>query len=202
MRTLDRLLLGLLMTGCSPDDPAPDRTATSAAEPVAAAPVVDKPAPIPATPRLLAPADPAGSVVDFGSLQGRWQVVGVALADGPVQAYVDDDPAYMGQVMAVKDKTLAWEAPRSPTTATLGDVCTGAATMRLADTAAGNAVAGLEGGLRQVGVGRPQPHEVACLDGGSWGGSDGGVLLFPIDDRTLAMRWYDNVILKLRWQAS
>jgi hypothetical protein len=47
----------------------------------------------------------------------------------------------------------------------------------------------------------PDPHEVACLDGGVWGGSDGGGMLYPIDDRTLVMRWYDNVVLKLSWEA-
>jgi hypothetical protein len=196
MRTGDCLALMLLMTACDPRDGKPDRV-TSAPD---IAPVVSIAA-VPIGPRLLAPADPAGSVIDFAAIQGRWEVVGVALADGRVQAFVPDDPAYMGRSMVVDGKTLAWATTGAATTATINDRCTGAATMRLTGTAVTRAIAGIEPALRKLGVARPDPHEVACLDGGSWGGSDGGALLFPIDARTLAMRWYDNVVLKLRWQA-
>jgi ABC-type sugar transport system substrate-binding protein len=64
----------------------------------------------------------------------KWRVTEVALAEGPVQAFVVNDPAYLGQVMIVAGKRLSWAPPSGPTTATLDDVCTGAATMRLAGT--------------------------------------------------------------------
>lgn len=198
MRIPDALALALLMTACSPEDGPTGVDVPQAVTPksiAAAAPAV------PAGPRLLSPKDPSGSVVDIAGIQGRWQVVGVAIADGPVQAFRPDDPAYLGQTMVVADKTLSWQPATRPTTATLDDRCTGAATMRLTGPAATTAARGLEAALRKLGVARPDPHEVACLDGGNWGGTDGGALLFPIDARTLAMRWYDNVVLKLRWQA-
>lgn len=191
MRIREPLALALLMTACSPDDATAQAEASAA---VAAVP------PAPAGPRLLSPRDAAGSVVDIAAIQGRWQVTGVAIADGPVQAFRPDDPAYIGQTMLVAGKTLSWRLPAKTTTATLDDRCTGAATQRLTGPAATAATKGLESALRKLGVARPDPHEVACLDGGNWGGTDGGALLFPIDARTLAMRWYDNVVLKLRWQ--
>lgn len=152
-------------------------------------------------PRLLAPADPAGSVLDIAAMQGRWQVISVAIAPGPVQAFSRNDPAYVGQELIVAGTRLAWRQGRSPggaSPATIDDVCDGAATMRLPAAAAARAPA--QPALLQLGVARPDPHEIACLDGGNWGGSGGGALLFPIDARTLVMGWYDNVVLKLRWQ--
>lgn len=180
------------MSGC---DPAPVPKAEAPA-------VVPDVAARAAGPRLAAPTDPAAAILEIPALQGRWQVTGVAIADGPVQAYVTDDPAYMGQSLTIADTRLAWVPPAKATGANLDDVCEGAATMRLEGKAADAAITGLTAALASLGVTRPVPHEVACLDSGGWGGSDGGAVLFPIDDRTMAMRWYDNVVLKLRWQGA
>lgn len=193
MRTANAALL-LMLTACNQDPSPPADPPEARATP----PRIQTPAP--AGPRLLSPADPAGSVLDIAALQGRWRVDGVAIADGPVQAYGPDDPAYMGQSITIAGTRLAWDKPAAPTGATIDDVCTGAATMRLTGDAAAAAAEGLATALARLGVARPDPHEVACLDGGNWGGGDGGAVLFPIDARTMAMRWYDNVVLRLRWQ--
>jgi hypothetical protein len=179
MRTASILSL-VIITGCEAAEPPP-------------------PASQGAAPRLLNPADPAGSVADFASLQGRWRVVGVGTAPGPVQAYGRDDPAWMGRDLLVAGKRLVWARAAGNATSA-DDVCSGAATMRITGPAAARVAGPVALALRQLGVGRPDPHEIACLDGGSWGGDGGGAMLYPIDPRTLVMSWYDNLLLKLRWQ--
>lgn len=157
-------------------------------------------APTTPAPQLLTPGDPAGSVVDIALIQGRWRVVAVSIADGLVQAFGPDDPAYMGKAFVVAGNRLSWTDAAAPGPATVDDRCEGAATMRLIGPAAVAVTTGAAAALASLGVTRPDPHEVACLDGGDWGGAGGGAVIFPIDARTMVMAWYDNVILKLRWR--
>lgn len=119
---------------------------------------------------------------------------------GPVQAYVRDDPAWMGRELRVSGKTLTWlsadRAAPSP------DRRGGAATRRIAGPAAERTAAPLRPALTELGVANPDPHEIDCLDGGQWHGDGGGALLFPVDARTLVMSWHDDLLLRLRWQGA
>ena len=47
--------------------------------------------------------------VDLSALSGVWEVTAVKLRDGAVQALQVDDLEYMGAVLDISDRRLAWE---------------------------------------------------------------------------------------------
>lgn len=146
---------------------------------------------------------PPSSLVDFVELQGRWRVAGVAVLPSAAQAFVADDPAYLGRVMDVSRDLLRWAAGGRPAgAATLSDRCRAPATARLPPRAAAQAAREMRAPLAALGVDRPASvdngHEVACLDGGTWGPeAAGGSILFPVARDVMALTWYDGVILRL-----
>lgn len=140
---------------------------------------------------------PNTSLIDIAELSGRWRVTGVALMDGPVQAFVPNDPAYMGRVLTITSKRLSWAAT-APGQATLSDVCADPATQRLPAAAATNTARRLSKPLAALAVPPAHGHEIACLASGTWGPeAAGGATLFAASLNRIAFTWYDGVVLRL-----
>lgn len=141
--------------------------------------------------------DSAASTMDFDEMTGRWAVTGVAVPADGVQAFVKDDPAYMGRVMLIDADGLSWD-PASPAgDATIEDRCGHPVTLRQSGKAADGYARRYAAELRNLRAGAAVPHAVEC-DEGNWGPeAAGGSVLFAVDARTFAMTWYDEVVLKL-----
>lgn len=165
----------LLLVACD----RPPATAKPPAPPAAEAP--------PAASVTL-PADAARLSIE--ALSGSWRVRAVALRDSPVQAYLEDDPKLLGQLLVGGESGLEWRP------GPLDGACRRPATMRLTGDSAAAATAAYRAGLARFGA-EPDPHEIACLEGGDWGGPDGGALLFRGRAGRLVMSWYDNLLLEL-----
>lgn len=140
----------------------------------------------------------SASLIDIAEISGRWRVTGVALMDGPVQAFAPNDPAYMGRVLTITPKRLAWAAGAAPGQATLTDTCADPATQRLPAAAAANTARRLSKPLGKLAVPAAHGHEIACLANGTWGPeAAGGATLFAASLNRIAFTWYDGVVLRL-----
>jgi hypothetical protein len=122
---------------------------------------------------------------------GTWQVVGVQVAGGPIQALVNDDPTYMGRRLTISASRIAWAAKGSargescdtPSVQALGSSLDNA----LGDTPPQDMAAAL----------RATPaYTVACQEK-DWGPSSGAVLAYPAEGE-LVLSWYDNAVLRLQ----
>lgn len=145
---------------------------------------------------------PEASLIDIRELVGAWRVTGVSVLPARVQAFARNDPAYLGRTMLVTMQQLTWADSARPGAATLDDRCEGPATARLPRAGAGTIAATYRAALSELGVTQPatvnNPHEVACLQAGTWGpAAQGGALLFPISTAAFALTWYDGVVLRL-----
>lgn len=145
--------------------------------------------------------DPAASTMDFDDMVGRWVVTGVAVPADGVQAFVDDDPAYMGRVMVIDAGRLSWDPAKPAGDATIEDRCERPATLPQTGEAAAGYSRRYAAELRHLRAGAATPHAVEC-DVGNWGPeAAGGSVLFPVDAHNFAMTWYDEVVLKLTRQS-
>lgn len=144
----------------------------------------------------------ASSLVEIGELSGRWRVTGVAVVPGPVQAFLPNDPAYLGREVVIARESLRWRDAARAGGASLDDRCEGAATVRLPRRAATAAASANRAPLKALGIVAPvavgNGHEVACLQSGHWGPeAAGGAVLFAPSLQKIAFTWYDGVVLRL-----
>lgn len=146
-------------------------------------------------PTAAAGSDDQGAQIDFARLAGRWKVVGLAPGSG-VGAFVKDDTAYVGRVLIVSADRLGWTEPRAKG-ATLSDVCEGLVTQPLFGQAANAYRKQFGAQLAALGMTAKGPHAIECM-AGNWGPEAAGGATVYLDRKgTLAMSWYDGVVLKL-----
>ncbi|QEI05164.1 hypothetical protein FXN63_04420 [Pigmentiphaga aceris] len=122
---------------------------------------------------------------------GNWQVVGVLVAGGPVQALVTNDPTYMGRRLSITPTRISWAAKGSAR----GESCETPSVQALGsslDNALGDTPpAEMSPALRAA-----PAYTVACQEK-DWGPTTGAVLAYPEAGR-LALTWYDNAVLLLQ----
>ncbi|HTN63557.1 MAG TPA: hypothetical protein VL147_18715 [Devosia sp.] len=121
---------------------------------------------------------------DYTSLAGSWQVDAVTVPDEGVQALVDNDPQYMGAVIAFGASDITWTkgTKTRPVDPSIDNCATAPSlTPWVADPDDPDQQA-IEGG-----------YSVMCGDE-SWG------TVVPVDDKTVKLYWYDNGVLTLTRQ--
>ena len=120
---------------------------------------------------------PAASPFAIEQIVGEWQVVGVLVAGGPIQALVTNDPTYLGRRLSISPTRIAWAAKGSAR----GESCDTPSIQALGSS--------LENALGDTPPAEMSPtlraapaYTVAC-QGKDWGPTSGAVLAYPEDRR-------------------
>ncbi|WP_417582748.1 hypothetical protein [Pelagibacterium sp.] len=115
---------------------------------------------------------------DYSSLIGAWTVEGVAVPDDGVQALIEDDPQYMGDVIEFGPDMIEWTAGTDtrPIDPSIDNCPSGPS---LAPHAEMPDETPIENGF-----------DIMC-DNEEWG------TIVPVDDQGIQLHWYDNGVLTL-----
>lgn len=133
---------------------------------------------------------PPASPFEIAQIVGAWQVVGVQVAGGPIQALVANDPSYLGRRLSISPTRFAW-APRG---SARGESCDTPSVQALGSSL-DNAL-GDEPPREMSAALRSAPaFTVACQEK-DWGPTSGAVLAYPGEGQ-LVLTWYDNAVLLL-----
>lgn len=122
---------------------------------------------------------------------GDWQVVGVLVAGGPIQALVTNDPTYMGRRLSISPTRIAWAAKGSAR----GESCDTPSIQALGSSLE-NALGDTPPAEMSPALRAAPAYTVACQEKG-WGPTSGAVLAYPENGR-LTLTWYDNAVLLLQ----
>lgn len=131
------------------------------------------------------------SPVDLGQLAGTWQVVGVQVSGGPVQALVTDDPTYMGRRLTISPVRIAWASKGGAR----GESCDTPAVQELGGNL-GDALGDAPPKDMSAAMRAAPAYAVACREK-DWGPTGGAILARPQEGQ-LVLTWYDNAVLVLQ----
>lgn len=136
---------------------------------------------------LAAPAAPFA----IEQIAGTWEVVGVQVAGGPIQALVANDPSYMGRRLSISPTRLAW----APKGSARGESCD-TPTVLVVDGGLDKALGDAPPAEMSAELRKAPAYVVACREK-DWGPASGAMLAYPQPGQ-LVLTWYDNAVLLLR----